>query len=65
MSRKKVVHTRPQWLVDFRKRTRIIDVIDLAFDHDCECVVCKEIRALAEELGELFVPPGMPTRRRR
>jgi len=51
---------RPQWLVEFRKRTAIIDVIDTAFSINCNCEVCLKIRGIADELGELFMPRRAP-----
>jgi len=51
---------RPQWLIEFRKRTSIIDVIDTAFSVNCNCDVCLKIRDIADELGELFMPRRAP-----
>jgi len=53
-------HSRPPWLVEFRKRTAIIDVIDKAFSINCDCLVCMRIREIADELGELFMPRRAP-----
>jgi len=57
--------TRPPWLVEFRKRTAIIDVIDKAFSITCGCDVCMRIREIADELGELFMPQRPAARRGR
>jgi len=43
-------------LLEFRRRTALIDVIDLAFNHDCSCEVCTEIRKIASDLEDLFMP---------
>jgi len=51
---------RPPWLVEFRKRTAIIDIIDRAFSVNCGCDVCMRIREIADELGELFMPRRAP-----
>jgi len=53
---------KPEWLVDFRRRIRLIDILDRAFDVDCNCEICSSLREIAGELGEVFVssPPGVP-----
>jgi len=53
---------KPEWLVDFKRRIRLIDILDRAFDIDCECEICLALRKIAGELGEVFVsgPPGVP-----
>jgi len=53
---------RPEWLQDWRKRTRIIDVIEKAYESECDCDVCKLVREMGEEMGELFnkMPPQIP-----
>jgi len=56
---------RPPWLVEFRKRTAIIDVIDTAFSINCDCLVCVRIRDIAGELGDLFMPQRPAARRGR
>ena len=64
MSKKRF--SKPDWLTDYRRRTRLIEVIDMAFDNN---VSDKEVRTAlveaAEELGELFMPPAPPSERRR
>jgi len=58
----KIKTERPEWLVEYRKRTSIIDVIDLAFSEACDCEVCKKLRETAKYMGELFMPS--PEKRR-
>jgi len=60
MNNEKKSFERPKWLVNFRKQTELIDVIDLAYSENCECNVCQRLRKVAIDLGELF----MGTRRR-
>jgi len=53
---------KPDWLVDFRRRIRLIDILDRAFDVDCNCEICCSLREVAGELGETFMstPPSVP-----
>jgi len=53
---------RPEWLDEWRKRTRIIDIIEKAYASNCDCEVCQDVRELGEEMGELFrqMPPQLP-----
>jgi len=48
----------PEWLKEFRRRTALIDVIALAYESPCECEVCKRLREIGEDLGDLFMPRG-------
>jgi len=67
MGRKKKSLSRPQWLVEFREATRWIDILDMAFDSECNCPVVQELRKYAIEYGERIakrmhiVPPGRRT----
>jgi len=49
--------SKPEWLEEFRRRTRIINIIERAFDNNCDCEVCRELRDIAFELADLFMPP--------
>lgn len=64
MSKKRV--SKPEWLHEYRRKTSIIEVIDMAFDQN---VTDKEVRQAlieaAEDLGELFMPASPSTERRR
>jgi len=51
------VRGKPDWLIEFKRRTMLIDIIDMAFNADCGCIVCEKLRAAAEELGEVLAPP--------
>jgi len=53
---------KPDWLVDFKRRIRLIDILDRAFEVGCECEICSTLREIAGELGEAFMssPPGVP-----
>jgi len=51
---------KPAWLMEFRRRTSLIDVIDKAFSKDCDCEVCVDLRKAARDLGELFMPGFKP-----
>jgi len=53
---------KPEWLIDFRKRIRLIEIIDRAFEVDCDCEVVRALRDMAGEMGEVFMssPPGVP-----
>jgi len=55
---------RPKWLLEFKRRTRLIEIIDLAFSNPCDCEVCTELREVAHELGDLFTTPALRVRRR-
>jgi len=50
----------PRWLVEYKKRARVMDILALAFETDCDCEVCKELRKWAMELDEEITPP-VPT----
>lgn len=56
------MHGKPAWLEDWRKRTRIINIIEKAYENNCNCSVCELVRELGEEMGELFrqMPPQIP-----
>jgi len=54
--------SKPDWLIEFRRRTALIDVIDTAFSNSCNCEVCIKIREIANELGELFMPKSEKVR---
>lgn len=55
------VSERPEWLKDYRRRMRIVEILDKAFDPS---VPDKEIRDdlkdIAEELGELWASQMAP-----
>jgi len=55
---------RPQWLVEFRRRTAIIDIIDQAFEENCDCSICRQLRKVAADLEEFLVPPPSTKGRR-
>jgi len=64
--------SKPEWLEEFRRRTRIINIIERAFDDNCDCEVCRKLRDIAFELADLFMPPrtgfepvSTPSRRRK
>jgi len=45
----------PQWISEFKRRIAIIDIIALAYENQCSCDVCKRLRDVGHELGELFM----------
>jgi len=49
--------TKPEWLVDFKRRIALIDIIESAFEDNCDCRVCNELRLVAEDLGKIFRLP--------
>jgi len=51
---------KPKWLEEWKRRTRIINIIELAFETDCNCPVCEAVRELGEEM-EGLMPPSAPT----
>lgn len=51
------VRPKPAWLAEFRRRTALIDCIEMAYTNGCECSVCARLREVGEELGQLFIPP--------
>ncbi len=58
----------PEWIVEFKRRTAIIDIIIEAFESNCTCNVCKRLREIANELPSPFstgLEPVSTTRRRR
>jgi len=55
MSKRKAAE-KPQWLRDFRRRIALIEVMELAFDLECDCEVCQRLRNIAREMGEEFLP---------
>ncbi|RLI40205.1 hypothetical protein DRO59_09820 [Candidatus Bathyarchaeota archaeon] len=50
---------KPKWLEEWRRRTRIINIMELAFNCGCDCEVCKALRQLAQEM-EGMMPPTTP-----
>jgi len=58
MGKKKAKIDKPQWLIEFRKRTALIDIIELAFETNCNCEVCVRLRKIAKDLGSLITVPG-------
>jgi len=50
---------KPKWLEEWKRRTRIINIIELAFETDCDCPVCEAVRELGEEM-ESLMPPSAP-----
>ena len=56
----------PRWLVEYRRRARFMDILAKAFESDCDCEVCEELRKWAMELDEEFTPPvPEPTTKKR
>ena len=55
MSKKRALE-KPAWLKEFRRRVALIEIIDLAFELQCNCEVCQRLRNLAREMGEEFLP---------
>ena len=51
---------RPEWLGEYRRKTALIDAIDLAFSENCDCGACRKLREAAPELGDLFMPGKAP-----
>jgi len=51
---------KPGWLVEFRKRIRLIEIIERAFEVDCDCEVVRALREVAGELGEVFISSPPP-----
>lgn len=48
---------KPKWLIEFRKRTALIDLIDKAFDPSVSDKEIREtLKRIAKDLGELFFP---------
>jgi len=50
---------KPKWLEEWKRRTRIINIIELAFETDCDCEVCRAVRELGQEM-EGLIPPSAP-----
>ena len=55
-------HVKPQWLEEWRRRTKIISIIERAFEIDCDCEICEAVRELGMEMEDMmqFTPPEMP-----
>jgi len=55
-------YVKPKWIEEWRRRTRIISIIELAFEHSCDCEVCKELRDLGMEMEDMmqFTQPPVP-----
>ena len=47
--------SKPKWIEEWRRRTRIISIMELSFELGCDCEVCKQLRQLAHDL-ESFAP---------
>jgi len=52
--------SKPSWLVDFKKRIGLIEIIDKCFDLNCDCEVCSDLREFSKEMGEYFELPHVP-----
>jgi len=46
----------PDWVLEYRRRTKLIDIIAGVFEHDCDCPTCIELRKIADDLGSIFFP---------
>jgi len=46
--------SKPKWLDEWRKRTRIIQIIEKSYELGCDCEVCKELRSLGVEMEALM-----------
>jgi len=47
---------RPEWLKEYRKRTKLIEVIDMAFNPQFTAQQVREaLKEAAKELGEMFM----------
>jgi len=46
----------PDWIKEYKKQTAIIDIIVEAVQGSCSCKVCKKLRSIAWDLGEIFFP---------
>jgi len=53
---------KPKWIEEWRKRTRIINIIEQAFELGCDCEVCEELRDLGMEMEDMMqlTPPQVP-----
>jgi len=49
---------KPAWLLDFKKRISLIEVIDGCFDESCSCKTCVRLRGIAADLGRMFKVPS-------
>jgi len=58
----------PGWIEEYKRRISLLNVIVKAYEDDCKCEVCSELRRLGKELESMFPVPGrgtQPTERRR
>jgi len=52
---------KPEWLVDFKRRIALIEIIDRCFEIDCNCEICQKLREFSREMGKYFELPEVPT----
>jgi len=55
MKEKKI--PKPDWILDFKRRIALINLIDRSFDLDCDCEICQGLRSIAKDMGEIFKLP--------
>jgi len=46
----------PEWVQEYRRRTKLIDIIAGVFEYDCDCRTCEQLREIAGDLGAIFFP---------
>jgi len=55
----------PEWVQEYKRRTKLIDIIAEVFEYDCDCKTCEALREIAGELGNIFFPAESPRGPRR
>jgi len=55
-------YVKPKWLEEWRRRTKIISIIERAFELGCDCEVCQMLRELGIEMEDMMQlqPPSPP-----
>jgi len=48
----------PSWIQEFKRRTAIIEVFAMAYENDCNCLVCERLREIGEDMGQMFIGGG-------
>jgi len=44
--------SKPAWLLKYKKMVKIFDIINMAFEDDCNCRACNELKEYSKDLEQ-------------